>query len=79
MSGETLTRERIGHLYDYLGALAQEIYARPVRHVGDHDVTVAPNDLPSHPGVRVGAAAGDAWLRVGKVAKPLPPGLHRTP
>ncbi|GAA2280881.1 very short patch repair endonuclease [Actinomadura luteofluorescens] len=75
MSGETQPRERIGHLYDYLSALAQEIYATPVRHVGDHDVTVAPEDLPSHPGVRIGAAAGDAWLRVGKVAKPLPPGL----
>ncbi|TYB42693.1 AAA domain-containing protein [Actinomadura chibensis] len=75
MSGDTLTRERIGHLYDYLGALAQEIYAKPVRHVGDHDMVVSPDELPSHDGVRIGAAAGDAWLRVGKVPKPLPPGL----
>ncbi|SFN61881.1 Part of AAA domain-containing protein [Actinomadura madurae] len=75
MAGDTLTRERIGHLYDYLSALAQEVYAKPVRHVGDHDVAVSPGDLPSHPAVRAGAAAGEAWLRVGKVARPLPPGL----
>ncbi|WP_433462424.1 AAA domain-containing protein [Spirillospora sp. CA-128828] len=75
MALDTLTRERIGHLYDYLSALAQEIYAKPVRHVADHDVVVSPGDLPSHPAVRVGAAAGDAWLRVGKVGRPLPPGL----
>ncbi|MCQ0014165.1 hypothetical protein LUX39_10565 [Actinomadura madurae] len=75
MAGDTLTRERIGHLYDYLSALAQEVYAKPVRHVGDHDVAVSPGDLPAHPAVRAGAAAGEAWLRVGKVARPLPPGL----
>ncbi|MFI0407420.1 AAA domain-containing protein [Actinomadura sp. 3N508] len=75
VTGDAMTRERIGHLYDYLGALAQEIYAKPVRHVGEHDVAVSPDELPTHPAVRVGAAAGDAWLRVGKVSKPLAPGL----
>ncbi|MFI0372390.1 AAA domain-containing protein [Actinomadura sp. 1N219] len=75
VAGDALTRERIGHLYDYLSALAQEIYAKPVRHVGEHDVAVSPDELPPHPAVRVGTAAGDAWLRVGKVPKPLPPAL----
>ncbi|MFI0483385.1 AAA domain-containing protein [Actinomadura sp. 9N215] len=72
---DVVMRERIGHLYDYLSALAQEVYAKPVRHVGEHDVAASPDELPAHPAVRVGAAAGDAWLRVGKVPKPLPPGL----
>ncbi|TDD36418.1 DNA helicase [Actinomadura sp. KC06] len=39
------------------------------------DVAASPDELPAHPAVRVGAAAGDAWLRVGKVPKPLPPAL----
>ncbi|MCW2903368.1 MAG: putative helicase [Streptosporangiaceae bacterium] len=69
------TRERIGHLYDYLSALAQEVYAKPVRHVGDQDIAVSPGKIPDHPSVRLGGAAGDAWLRVRKTPKPVPPGF----
>lgn len=65
------TRERIGHLYDYLSALAQEVYAKPVRHLAGHDVAVAPADLPDHPSVRL--TTGEAWLRVGKTPRPVPP------
>ncbi|WP_157432845.1 AAA domain-containing protein [Actinomadura rifamycini] len=77
MTGDAMTRERIGHLYDYLGALAQEVYAKPVRHLGDHEVQVAPGDLPDHRAVRLvspaGGGTGEAWLRVGKTPKPKPP------
>jgi very-short-patch-repair endonuclease len=69
------TRERIAHLYDYLGALAQEVYAKPVRDVRGHETVVAPDGVPAHPSVRTGAAAGEAWLRVGKTPRPLPPAL----
>ncbi|OLT22235.1 hypothetical protein BJF79_46380 [Actinomadura sp. CNU-125] len=68
-----MTRERIGHLYDYLGALAQEVYAEPVRHLGDHEPQVAPDDLPEHRAVRLASPAGEAWLRVGKTPRPKPP------
>ena len=69
------TRERVGRLHDYLSALAQEVHAKPVRQVGDHDVTVAPSDVPSHPSVRLGAAAGQAWLQVAKTPRPVPPAV----
>ncbi|MGI5163389.1 AAA domain-containing protein [Spirillospora sp. CA-253888] len=75
MTGDAQTRERIGHLYDYLGALAQEVYAKPARHIGDHETAVSPAEVPEHPSVRLGASAGDAWLRVAKTPKPLPPAL----
>jgi very-short-patch-repair endonuclease len=67
------TRERIGRLHDYLSALAQEVHARPVRHVDGHDLTLAPSDVPAHPSVRLGAAAGQAWLRVARTPRPAPP------
>lgn len=69
------TRERIGRLHDYLSALAQEVHAKPVRQVGDYDLTIAPSDVPSHPSVRLGAAAGEAWLRVTKTPRPAPPAV----
>jgi very-short-patch-repair endonuclease len=75
MMDDMNVRERIGHLHDYLSALAQEVHAKPVRHVGDHDAAVAPSEVPSHPSVRLGTAAGDAWLRVGKTPKPVPPAV----
>ncbi|WP_055478290.1 AAA domain-containing protein [Sphaerimonospora mesophila] len=62
-------------LYDYLSSLAQEVHAKPVRHVADHDIVAAPQDVPIHPAVRVGLAAGDAWLRVPKISKPIAPAL----
>ncbi|WP_433151879.1 AAA domain-containing protein [Actinomadura nitritigenes] len=73
MTGDATARGRIGHLYDYLGALAQEVYAKPVRHLGEHDAVAAPDVLRAHASVRAGEAAGDAWLRVGKTPKPRPP------
>jgi hypothetical protein len=76
MTNNAETKEQVEHLFDYLGALAQEVYAKPVRHLGDHDVAVAPTAVPAHPSVRVGAAAGDAWLRVAKTPKPVAPDLY---
>ena len=73
MMDDMNTRERIGRLHDYLSALAQEVHAKPVRHVGDHDFNLAPSDVPSHPSVRLGATAGEAWLRVAKTPRPDPP------
>ncbi|MBO2457299.1 AAA domain-containing protein [Actinomadura violacea] len=73
VTGDATARTRIGHLYDYLGALAQEVYAKPVRHLGDYDAVASPEVLPLYASVRVGEAAGDAWLRVGKTPKPRPP------
>ncbi|MEU5883459.1 AAA domain-containing protein [Spirillospora sp. NPDC047279] len=70
-------RERVGRLYDYLGALAQEVHAKPIRRLSGHDLAAAPEDIPVHPAVSSGAAAGGAWLRVAKTAKPLPPALPR--
>ena len=67
------TRERIGRLHDYLSALTQEVHATPVRHVDAYGLTLAPSDVPSHPSVRLGAAAGEAWLRVAKTPRPAPP------
>ena len=77
MTGGVNARERITHLYDYLSALAQEVYAKPVRHVGDYDVALTPADVEAHPSVRLGPPAGDAWLRVTKTPKPTPPALPR--
>ncbi|GAA2155403.1 AAA domain-containing protein [Actinomadura napierensis] len=74
MSGDAAARGRIGHLYDYLGALAQEVYAKPIRHVGEYDAVASPDELPAHASVQVGEGAGDAWLRVAKTPKPHPPG-----
>lgn len=73
MMDDMNTRERVGRLHDYLSALAQEVHARPVRHVGDHDLTVGPSDVPPHPSVRLGA--GEAWLRVAKTPRPDPPAV----
>lgn len=73
MTTDLETRERIGHLYDYLSALAQEVYAKPVRQVSDHDVTVAPADIPRHPSVSLGPNGSAAWLRVAKTPRPVPP------
>jgi len=73
MMDDMNTRERVGRLHDYLSALAQEVHAKPVRHVGDHDFDLAPSDVPAHPSVRLGAAAGEAWLRVAKTPRPDPP------
>ncbi|MBO2451195.1 AAA family ATPase [Actinomadura barringtoniae] len=73
MTGDV--RERVGRLYDYLGALAQEVYAKPVREIGKLDGVTGPEDLLPHPSVRVGPAAGEAWLRVSKTDRPDPPVL----
>ena len=78
MTGGVNARERISHLYDYLSALAREVYAKPVRHVGDYDVAVTPADVEPHLSVRLGPSAGEAWLRVAKTPKPTPPTLPRT-
>ena len=51
----------IRRLHDYLSALTQEVHATPVRHVDAYGLTLAPSDVPSHPSVRLGAAAGEAW------------------
>ncbi|WP_146778855.1 AAA domain-containing protein [Actinomadura craniellae] len=75
MVTDSVTRERVEHLFDYLSALAQEVYAKPVRHIGEHDLACAPDEVPAHQAVRVGAAAGDAWLRVAKTSKPIPPAM----
>ncbi|MCO5968905.1 AAA domain-containing protein [Actinoallomurus soli] len=75
MTDGARTRDRITRLYDYLGALAQEVYAKPIRHVGDYDVPIAPADVPAHPSVRLGTAAGDAWLRVAKTPRPEAPAV----
>jgi hypothetical protein len=75
MSARDLVRSRSLRLLDYLTALATERRGAPHRRLADYlPEPVGPADVPAHPQVRLGPAAGrGAWLAIGRTAPPRPP------